>query len=523
MIQSPAQIIVTADLTVNEDAQQVYKNKQLINLTDLSFQTLLALIKASPNVISTDELIDQVWQSIAVSPETVTQRIALLRKALSADVEANDKYIKSIRNKGYRWVPVVKKSKQSNFKINKWLILEIGFMSLFVYLILNQLIEFKSKAQTTATSQISSDDYTQQAWRYLDKHDAKSNQLAIELFEKSLQIQADRLDGLVGLSIAYSHAVSKFNQPHELLQKAISLAEKASILYTDEAKTWAALAFAHDVNGEIDTAMLFYQKSLNINPQERSAQGALAYLYGIKGELIKSLKMNLQLLDSDQEYTNLQIAQNLHLLGFVELADQWYQRADNLSPDNVFASNLRVRFLISNQRYQAAQHLLDEAILRGINRPELYTLQGILYMIEGKTSAASNSFDQALTIKNEDSEAQVWALIVSGEAEAFISESEDKWFNETSLWPTDIINRVVLYAAVGNREKMLIALKDAFNKGYMDSQWLLHLPPIKPYLSDPEFLHLLDKIQQKAGSQRDEILNASWLPKGFLDPSISVL
>lgn len=525
MSSSPFRKISTADLSINEHTRQVFKNKQLIQLPDLSFQTLLVLIKASPDVLGVDDLIDQVWQGVEVSNETVTQRIALLRKALATPGEPNDKYIQSIRNKGYRWVPMVRNTNHSKFIINKWLILEIGLMLFLVFLMLSQLIEFNSNAHKTAkaiASQVSSDDYTQQAWRYLDKHNAKSNQLAIELFNKSLQIEADRLDALVGLSMAYSHAVSKFNQPHKLLKEAISLAEKATYLYANEGKTWGALAFAHDVNGEIDTAMTYYQKTLELNPENKSTQGALAYLHGIKGQLIKSLKMNSQLLDSNQEYTNLQIAQNLHLLGYMTLADQWYQRADVLSPDNVFASSLRVRFLISNQRYQEAQVLLDQAIMKGIDRPEIYTLQGMLKLVYGDKSAAMNSFQQALSIKEQDFEAQVWWFITTGEPKpTSVRFEQDLNLNQMSQWPSDVINTVLYYAAINDRVKMIAGLEGAINKGYMDSQWLSQLPPLKPYLSDPDLLVLLDKIQQKADSQRRELLTVDWLPTGFLDPSYS--
>ncbi len=515
-------ILLSSDLLVHLDKRQVYKDKTWLKLPDLSYQVMLVLIKAYPEPVSINRLIDEVWEAVEVSPETVTQRIAMLRKVLSSADEGNDKYIMSVRNKGYRWAAAVK-AKNTNFSTQRkpiFLGMAILMLIPLYYLVDHQPVN--NQVTTTAiNSQVSADEFTQQAWRYLGKHDAKNNRLAVEMFEESLQIQADNLDGLVGLSVALSHEVSKFNQPHELLFKAISLADKATKLYASEAKTWGALAFAHDVNGAIDTAMSYYEKSLDLNPHNTSVQGAVAYLYGIKGELIESLKMNLQLLDSDQEYTNLQVAQNLHLLGFIELADQWYRRADVLSPNNVFASNLRVRFLLSNQRYQEAQVLLGQAIKRGVNRPETHTLQGILQLIQGESLSALNSFEQALSIKGEDVEARLWRFIASGKPAAEMAVLEGFGLYEESQWSTDVINRVVLYAAMGQREKMLAGLEDAFNKGYMDSQWLLQLPPLKPYLSDPEFLFWLDKMQQKADSQRQELLTVDWLPTGFLDPAYS--
>ena len=516
-------ILLTDDLKIDLVRRQVFKSGVKVKVSDLSYRTLLVLLENAPNVVSVDQLIEQVWQGVKVSQETVTQRIALLRKSISNNQNQHDRYIVSVRSQGYRLVTPVKEKRSADLNINiRYTVIAILtlIISSGIFLWFSNGVQ-KTDKPIVVNAVIQSDDFNKRGRRYLSNHDAKNNRLAIEMFEKSLQEKANNLDALVGLSFAYSHEVSKFNQSNKLLENAILLAEKATQLYPEESKAWNALGFAHDVNGDIDTAISHYKASLDLNPQSSSAQAAIAYLHGIKGELVQSLKMNLLLLDSGLEYSNLQLAENLHLLGFVELADQWYQRADVLSPSNVFASNQRVRFLISNQRYQEAQLLLDQIKEKGINRPETHTLQGILQLIRGNKSLALASFAKALKINNEDFEAQVWGLILSDEIEHKIKALEDMWLHKEYYWPSDVINKVILYAALGERDKMMAGLKDAFDQGYMDSQWLLQLPPIKHYLSDTEFLFWIDQIQQKAGSQRQELLTVSWLPSGFLDPASS--
>ena len=512
--------LVADDLILDLVKQQVIKKRVILKLSDLSYRTLLVLLKNAPHVVSVDELIAQVWQGARVSPDTVTQRIALLRKSLSVNKNENNRYIVSVRNQGYRFLPIVKEKRPKDWHVTHLMFALLAMMiSAFFWWYVK---ETKTNEQPIKINVITqSDDFSQKGWRYIKKHDAKNNRLAIEMFNKSLHKQADNLDGLVGLSMALSHEVSKFNQTNELLIQAISLAERASQLYPDESKSWNALGFAYDVRGDIDTAISYYKKSLNLNPQRSSTKASLAFLHGIKGELLQSLKINLQVLNSDLEYINLQVAQNLHLLGFLELADQWYQRANMLSPDSVFASTMRVRFLISNQRFQEAESLLDHAKDRGIDRPEIYTLQGILQMIRGDKISALEYFERALTINEEDFEAQIWVLILSDAAKEKIKKFEDMWLHKRYYWPSDMIHKVIVYASLGARDEMLAGLKDAFDQGYMDSQWLLQLPPIKPYLSDNEFLYWIDRIQQKADSQRHKLLTINWLPIGFLDPTLS--
>ena len=42
-------------------------------------------MKAAPNLVTIDELMDQVWPGVVVNAETVSQRIKLLRVALDDD------------------------------------------------------------------------------------------------------------------------------------------------------------------------------------------------------------------------------------------------------------------------------------------------------------------------------------------------------------------------------------------------------------------------------------------------------
>ena len=75
------------DLTVDFTRRKVFdRNQQAIAMSALSFDTLRALIEASPAVVSTGELIERAWGGSVVSDETVTQRIqVLLARAAATD------------------------------------------------------------------------------------------------------------------------------------------------------------------------------------------------------------------------------------------------------------------------------------------------------------------------------------------------------------------------------------------------------------------------------------------------------
>jgi adenylate cyclase len=94
------------DLTIDTGRQLVSRAAGPIALPKLSYDLLLALVQAAPNLVSVDELMRLVWPGIVVSPETVSQRIKLLRDALEDDPRV-PRYIAGLRGRGYHIVPPV--------------------------------------------------------------------------------------------------------------------------------------------------------------------------------------------------------------------------------------------------------------------------------------------------------------------------------------------------------------------------------------------------------------------------------
>ena len=91
------------DLVIDVRTRQVTRDGVDLGVTSLSFDLLLALVHASPNLVTFDTLMEIVWPGVVVSPETLTQRVKLLRQALG-DSADNPRYIIAVRGHGYRMV-----------------------------------------------------------------------------------------------------------------------------------------------------------------------------------------------------------------------------------------------------------------------------------------------------------------------------------------------------------------------------------------------------------------------------------
>jgi TolB-like protein/DNA-binding winged helix-turn-helix (wHTH) protein/tetratricopeptide (TPR) repeat protein len=94
------------DLIIDLGRRRVTRGPAEIPLPGLSFDLLLALVRGAPNLLSTEQLMDRVWPGLVVNPETVSQRIKLVRAALGDDPQA-PRYIASVRGRGYRLLPPV--------------------------------------------------------------------------------------------------------------------------------------------------------------------------------------------------------------------------------------------------------------------------------------------------------------------------------------------------------------------------------------------------------------------------------
>lgn len=112
-VQRDRLVYQVGDLTVDAGRVVVSRAGEMLPLPKLTFDLLLALIERAPNVVSLDELLDRVWVGVVVSPETVSQRVKLLRDALGDDPR-EPRYVAGVRGRGYRLIPAVERVTSSS-------------------------------------------------------------------------------------------------------------------------------------------------------------------------------------------------------------------------------------------------------------------------------------------------------------------------------------------------------------------------------------------------------------------------
>lgn len=86
----------------------LWKDRKRVRLSRRPMEVLLVLVERAPEVVTTSELMYEVWGDTAVVKNNVTQQIHVLRNKLD-ETPGTNKYIETVPRDGYKFVAKVKR------------------------------------------------------------------------------------------------------------------------------------------------------------------------------------------------------------------------------------------------------------------------------------------------------------------------------------------------------------------------------------------------------------------------------
>lgn len=99
-------VLRVGEWRVNPNSGEISRDGEVVRLEARTLRLLLCLAEHSGQVVSIDDLINQVWTGVNVSSDSVYQSVASLRRTLSDDPK-NPTYIANVPRLGYRMVATV--------------------------------------------------------------------------------------------------------------------------------------------------------------------------------------------------------------------------------------------------------------------------------------------------------------------------------------------------------------------------------------------------------------------------------
>ena len=106
MMASDSPAIRIGAWRVDPALDEVSKDGTTVKLERRAMQLLLCLAKHADQVVSVEQLLDEVWAGVVVTPDSVYHAVAALRRLLGDDTKLPT-YIANVPRRGYRLIAPV--------------------------------------------------------------------------------------------------------------------------------------------------------------------------------------------------------------------------------------------------------------------------------------------------------------------------------------------------------------------------------------------------------------------------------
>lgn len=512
--------MTVGDLVVDRGRREVTRHGEVLELKGLTYALFDALIDAGGEAVSLQGLADAVWRGEPVSNEVITQRVRLLRRALSDDPSA-PRYIETRRNSGYRiCARMIELSdgapaeKAPGRGVLHWVAIALLGGVFVVGLVARGRVE------------PAVDPLVERARTYAATGQEDDNRRAIDLFEQKLAESPTHYGASLGLSFAYAQRVCRHDDEPSYATKARDLAQSLLARRADDAEALSALAYAYDCLGNIDRALAGYLDAWRLDERQLDARASAAHLLQVKGELASALSHSLAVESRTQDrpyrYVDIQIARCLELIGFRRAAGARYSRTVRLHPDNLFAAAAYVRFLMSDGRSDDARAAAQRANELGASTAALKSLQAELALLADDAGAALAYAEEATALTRIDSWPRTLVDVISGDADPVaLSQRVDAVRDDIgagNIWPAKQLESALLLWALERHGEALGALDAAVSQGYRDVAYLEASPLFTKMITTPVGADILRRARTAADDERDKALAADWWRASLIDP-----
>jgi len=535
------------DLTLDVQRGILTRSSEVISLPKLSYDLLLALVSASPTLLTQQELMSKVWPNIVIGDETLKQRVKLLRRSL-ADNASSPTYIEAVRGRGYRLIPEVTLehiiSRPSSVMVDLtandrfpnlssqqfsglWqLVSKVSFIILFCFIIIFTVIFYNSgevterfddfkvavagkllaiiddKKEPLSKQKIALD-YYQKGLAYYKRYRAIDNTIAIDFFHKSINTLDDFSLAYAGLSQAYSQEIFQFDGKASSKTKAINNAYQAIAYDSQSAESYKALGTAYYVTGWLSKSIEPYLNSLKLSPRDNDTAANLGFIYSEQGKLVKAIAWNEKVLSRDNKHVvgMVHAGQTLQRLGYISLAEKWYKKAIEQQPDYLLATYYLGLLHSSLGRYDLAEQTFSQALALYQNHALLQEGLALTYYYSGDINKAvdiyqnfdigeSNQLFSSLKVMK----ALLSPVVKLAEIDQLITiiESELKAGSDK---PAHSYYLAILYAYKKDEKRVMRYLIQSVEQGWMSVSEIINHPLLTQFQQSQAFKQIIAKIK----------------------------
>ena len=496
--------LIGNDLIVDSQRRSVTLDDIELNLPELSYRLLVALIEQAPNIISHDELMTAVWQDRVVSDENLKKRVSRLREALN-DSSDSPKYFVAERGMGYRCIACVQpiteqlnsshiddlsETKDKKITVN-WGYLLIILVAFTVSVTSYFIYQPARNIESVSTAPIT--DISFQAAQYYYRYNAKDNQRALSLYQEAIALNPHVSANYSGLANVYSQGYYQFGESIYSSMDAQQLSTKAINLAPDKPWGYNSLGFALYLNGNYQRSIKAFNNAHKLAPDWglNLSQKALTHL--AMGELVlayQNAKNALELNPTDAE-TNTGLGIVFESLSMLKQATAMLEVALTINPNHLLAQSHLGQLALRKKDLESAKFILTKLTTKFPHHQFGHWLMGHYYLQQSDTAAALTSFNKAAHLGGRYKlPSQVYIATINKDItqlEAYNRQLESLIL-AGNQWAELSFSQAVITAAMGKEDamdKFKLAIEKKFSHVYR-----LENLPVK--FSKKEQLTLLD-------------------------------
>lgn len=300
-----AQAVYLGDIEVRRELNALVRAGEEVHLEPKVMDVLALLMRRADEVVTRQELLDEVWEGRAVGEETLTRCISELRSALGDSVK-DPTFIQTVPKRGYRLlqlphVEIMQAERGVAFAVAAALLCTLGIAAVWLLYgsappVQPELAEIREDldarlfpAGASLKSGVAAPDLYVLGRYYWDDRAPESLERALELFNEAIALDPNLAPAYAGLADTYLLQASYAGRDRaEAASLAAPLIATALEIDPDSADVHASLGILETHNGRPEQAEAALRRAIDLEPTHTMALMWLGNLMLSRGELAES-------------------------------------------------------------------------------------------------------------------------------------------------------------------------------------------------------------------------------------------
>jgi TolB-like protein/Flp pilus assembly protein TadD len=373
--------------------------------------------------------------------------------------------------------------------------------------------EEKERIDKKATENLEAYGFYLRGREYYNQYKQEENELAIEMFNKAINLDQNFALAYAGLADAYSQRTQRFGFADYWIDSAIAISNRAISLDDNIAEPYKALGLGYAVKGWYGKALFEYLKAVKINPNLSPAVINIGGLYAFTGEWDKAYRWYRKalVLNPDKASANRLFGYMYTVLLEDSLAELWYKKTLELQPGYTYALSELCKLYIMKGEFKKARELIkDFEETDGYK----YNSEGEIELYLNNYQGAKKFFEESIKYMSFDEGGGTeLAFILKklgkiNESNKILEMMFDLDMKKLKLWNEDYSYRYDLariYSINGKKEQSLEWLQKSIDAGGWMVRAIEKDPLLENIKDDDGFKKIISQLRKKIEDSRIKV------------------